>query len=186
MTGNPEPTFEELQFVYNLISKGVGDSEILAEYARLKEADLIEFPLRTDLAFLEARRKEFSAAERVIKSNSAKTIDPQIETIKTGHFDRLSEIIRVLLEEIPENDLIGKSGDNPQLARELEENLFNATIIYGEWEVKYQLIVHLQAESPEFEQIKNFLNQQPHEYVRKLREIAKRGTFKGICHECNS
>jgi hypothetical protein len=186
MSTNPGPAFEELLFIYDLISKGADDSLILAEYNRLKDENELKFPLRTEIDFIKDRRKEFSAAESVIKGNFYTQPAPVSDNNKSGHFEHLMEIISVLLEDIPLEADPDKARDSNLLTNELEENLFNAGVIYGEWEVNYDLIDHLQTENPDFQNIKSFINKNPSEYIRSLRTIARRGTFMGSCRGCNS
>jgi hypothetical protein len=62
MGKKPRPTEEELEFVYNLICRGLENADIKSEMGDK------EFPRRDDRRYFYQRRREFNAAKRVLEA----------------------------------------------------------------------------------------------------------------------
>jgi hypothetical protein len=86
----PDP--EELKFVYSLMANGYSDRNILEEYCRLYEKELLKFPFREDERFVKDRRKEFEAAKEVLTTQIEEKLRERIRTeVKAEQDPALSE-----------------------------------------------------------------------------------------------
>ena len=55
-----QPTPNELKFIYEMISEGYSDTDILSKYDELKKhGKLVSLPYREDIRFIRQRRKEY-------------------------------------------------------------------------------------------------------------------------------
>ena len=70
----------------------------------------------------------------------------------------------------------------------LEENLSHAYQTYADWQIDDTLYPHIKAEYPDdfekFENLYDYINEHPIEFVEKIRILAQRKTFKGKCSTC--
>ena len=186
-----EPTAEELEFIYSLVSK-------MSDQAILGEMQDTTFPLRSQ-GFITRRRREFNAAKKVLQVQLQKEIDPIIVQNKKEHFEHLAEIAILLLDggldkisniqiagqyEILEERYTAKTLTSDQLIAALEENLSHAYQKYVDWQVDGQLFAHIEAEYPDLKNVWTYIDEHPFEYIEILRTLAQRKTFKGTCPVC--
>ena len=88
MGQNPQPTPEELDFVYQLLLRGLSNAELQDE---LQET---EFPLRKDTRYFRQRRREFDAAKRVLGDSRPAQMDPLVIQARRKHFEDLLDVAK--------------------------------------------------------------------------------------------
>ena len=197
MSKNPKPTVEELRCVYDLILRGYDDADILAEYASLYENGNLMFPYRTDKRFVRERRKELAAAEEILKEHVKRQIDPIIVEQRKQHYNELAEIASSFLErnldqiaydatdEDQEYDLdTGESLTRKELIARLTDNIFQACDKYERYRVMDWLASHLEPVYLSGKDLFAFIETRPIEFIKIIRTLATRKTFKGKCDVC--
>ncbi len=126
MSRLPPPTVEELEFVYDLITRGYDDASILAEYAKGYVAGTLMFPYRMDNRFVRARRKELEAAKKVVGAKTPTGREPLVSEAQRKHTEDLLELAREF-----RHDLVVDTGDTYMV----EDSLLPGYIGYGAGEL---------------------------------------------------
>lgn len=192
-----EPTGEELEFIYSRLER-------MSDSAILEEMQDTEFPLRTK-RFIKRRRKEFSAAKRVLEIQIQKESDPITAKRKEEHFDRLADITAQLLANNLENVEETPSQKDPTdpfkytiwdggagvgithdlLVSGLRGNIERTQHQFSDWDFGY-FLYHLAAEIPEIESrgFSSVVEEKPYKLIETLRVLVRRKTFKGTCPVC--
>jgi hypothetical protein len=204
-----QPTMEELRFVYELILDGATNREILDEYARLLEIGQLVFPLRSDVRFIKARRRELETSSGVLQEHVRRTVDPIIVKARQEHFEYLAGISNTLLsgglhdltviytpedtdckhplyavlQHQPSVEPV-ESWTQDELSRRLKENLALAHDRFGESQVNSYYLSHLKAEIPDFKNLNTVIDDAPISYIETLKVLSNRRTFKGTCPVC--
>jgi hypothetical protein len=82
------PSSDELKFIYGLFSRGASESDVLKEYEKLNKYGNLNFPLRQDVRFVRQKRKEFEAAEAILRAKILTEVDPRYKK----HWDELASV----------------------------------------------------------------------------------------------
>lgn len=172
-----EPKSEELEFIYNQMEQGLSDAEIIDE---MQDKPFI---LRTK-GFFVRRRREFTAAKKVLQEVARKEIDPLTIKRKEQHYDDLLKVVSQIIslwedlgQGVSEYDKSGKP-----IVGELQFEQINRH--HAEY-----LLTHLKAEFPEYCNLKNWeslidYEEAPSLILQKLYILKNRRTFEGTCNIC--
>ena len=87
-----EPSQAELEFIFERLKQGKTPSEIAYQMADT------DFPIRRP-EFISRKRKYYDAAKRVLQTDNELYEDPVISKRKGEHFQQLSDIARLIIEE---------------------------------------------------------------------------------------
>jgi|GEM_PF-5333142 hypothetical protein len=90
MGQNPQPSPEELEFIYGLLHRGLSNLDIQEDMQDR------EFPRRTSSRFFRQRRREFDAARKVLDQTAIARSDPLLNEKRRHH----EEELRAALEEL--------------------------------------------------------------------------------------
>ena len=200
MSKNPKPTTEELEFIYDLIQNGFDDESIINEYLRRENNLTITFPIRTDKRFIKERRKELTAARRVLQEHVKKKIDPITTKRKEEHFNHLAEIsgkIWTLNMNIAPGDesdeydyLIGEYNSAQKVTTEelcsmLTKNFEQAYDQYGLYDVEcFETHLLVEFHGTKAKGLSIYIKEKPCELIETLMLLTQRKTFKGTCPVC--
>ena len=88
----PQPTVEELEFVYKAIARGLSGLEIMDEMGDT------EFPLRTSARYFRQRRREYDAARSALR---AEVEDPLLIEKRRQHEEELVAALTILRNHKP-------------------------------------------------------------------------------------
>jgi len=194
MNKKPESKSNELKFIFQEFLRGLSDKEIVEEIKRM------EFSSPT-LSFIRDKRKDFNAAESVLRVYLEQKIDPLITQKRIAHYEQLAKTAEILLE-----DNLGKimttddesSGEkyklliasypesiaHKQIIGRLEANVASACEKYGTWWVFDCFIPHVEAEYPEGQDFYLSMEADTIKLITTLMTLAHRITFKGTCPVC--
>ena len=197
MGKNPDPSWEELELIFNGFINGLDESSILEEIQG-------KMSVTRSRRFLRQRRLHFDVARKVFRVRIEKEINPvQVEAQKR-HFQVLANIARDLIPEGLEdlrlrNTETGKQElyvsqkgeplygvDVGAMTDEMEKHFKEVCEKYGDFMFFNVFLTHITAELPEItpENWHNALREKPYELIDHLRVLAKRGIFKGKCPIC--
>lgn len=194
-----EPTKEELEFIYTRIPTQ-SDTSIIEE---LIDAG---FPRRCTQS-ITRRRKEYSAAKRVLEEQLRREIDPVITPRRVEHFNQLVDIAETLImdslntvtttrEDVTNPEYVGyedgvyESPEYPvsreQLVTALDQHIEIVYTKYTAVKFSQQFIPHLIAEIPDIATngLGSYITEHPYELIDTLRILVDRKTFKGKCPVC--
>lgn len=87
------PTVEELEFIHSCFLRGLSDREVLDEIGDT------EFPRRNP-RFIGARRREFTAAKKVLEETTKKKVDPVLAGQRIKHLDSIVTLAERLRAEL--------------------------------------------------------------------------------------
>ena len=189
-----EPTMEELEFIYARIPL-LSDGEILQEMQ-----EETQFPVRKTKGFIKRRRKEYSAAQKVLEVVVKKELDPATGRVKVKHWVDLAEAAKTMrrnikLIRLTDGDLIGNilSGSIDTIST---TGLFNSkhreTLTRVDRMDAENLLTHLKAEFRQFDEIYDWERQSQLDIVNKISDdmlkkldiVSHRRWFMGSCRVC--
>jgi len=181
------PTPSELEFIYELFDKGYSDTDVLAEYQKLKEHGMLgKLPLREDIRFIRQRRKEFETSQRIIKSRfNVHTVPDYV--IK--HWNDLANIAHKLTDFRKAFLKAGTYSNRDEYVVDIGSPEFEHFIIDNGYFAQH-LLIHLKAEYPdEYGDISSWKEllrlALPEECLGRLLDITYRGTFESTtCDIC--
>ena len=194
MNKKPESKFNELKFIFQEFLRGLSDKEIVEEIKKMELSS-------PTLLFIREKRKDFNAAESVLRSYLEQKIDPMITQKRMAHYEQLAKTAEILLEDDLRKLITAKdesSGENynlliagypesithKQIIGRLEANVASACEKYGTWWVFDCFIAHVEAEYPEGQDFYISMEADTIKLITMLMTLAHRKTFKGTCPVC--
>ncbi|MFC2027183.1 hypothetical protein ACFLU3_00715 [Chloroflexota bacterium] len=206
MSKNPKPTTEELRFVYDLLTRGHEEADVLAEYARLYDDGQLMFPFRSDKRFVRDRKRELDAATEVLKDHLKKVVDPVISERRKEHSDHLAAITGTLLSNgidtvdyqlrnlgVPSDGWIYILNDG-QFDRRLTQEELSSYLIDNEDTAQLEcgsydfecLIHHLIHYYPDIAKVGfgGIATNKPYELIETLQALHRGKIFAGNCPVC--
>lgn len=213
-TTNGRISPEELKYIYELISEGYSDAQILDNYASLHDSGQLVFPLRTDEGFIHDRRQEMEVAVQILKDGIKTIVNPLLAKQKEEHQEQLARISATLLENdlhtVEECTSTSNNSIRPstmfryrytikdqhnrtiQLSRYQLFNIFRKNVEtacqrHTQFVFYECYIPHLKNEIPAIEE-EGFwpqVERQPYEVITAIKELTRLDTLKGVCPLCN-
>ncbi|MFC1989977.1 hypothetical protein ACFLVW_05400 [Chloroflexota bacterium] len=197
MGNNPDPSWEELELIFNGFINELDESRILE---KIKE----KISLPRSRNFLRQRRLHFDVARKVFQVRIEKEVNPIAVEGQKRHFQMLANIASDLIPEGFEdlccrNTEIGElelyvsrkgepfcSVDESVMTEQMEKHFAEVCEKYGDFMFFNVFLTHLTAEYPEInpENWDDAIREKPYELIDHLRVLAKRGIFKGKCPIC--
>ena len=187
-----EPTTEELEFIYARIPL-LSDGEIL------QEMQDTEFPVRTT-GSIKRRRKEYSAAQKVLEVAVKKELDPATARVKVKHWIDLAEAAKIMRRNIntirlTDGDLVGNilSGSiSTTSTADLFRSKHKEPLARVDSMDSANLLTHLKVEFRQFDTIigwecisqSDIVNNISDDMLKTLDIVSHRRWFMGSCRVC--
>ena len=175
-----EPSYEELEFIFERILKGLSDSEILVDMQN--EPFLLRKP-----GFIKRRRKEFDVAKRVIALKATGAYDTDIVERKKKHMKRLSEKTEEFIIGLKKLSRTAPGSPYSLLEMGVENDDFELLELLNDFHVKW-MFFHMKDEIPALKVLSSWddlkVKDITQELLGKLSFRVERGGFTGKCEVC--
>ena len=205
MSKNPQPTVEELRFIYDLISKGYDDKSILEEYTLLDRQGVRIYPTREDKRFIAKRRLEYEACQDILLKRLQTKANPIISENIGKHYKDLLKVAEVIIEDVKDYARVGnymykyypdyyREGEDEEsikpsihrsgLIEMLQDGVVFASRYFGRKGLFEPFISHIKEEDPAYSDIYKLVEEDPDKLIKFLKMLLLRRTFKGKCEIC--
>jgi hypothetical protein len=174
----PEPTAEELEFIFERFATKDPPEEVL------EALDSEGFPLRRGIRFIKKREEEFKIAKKVIAKQAEGAYDTARIERRKRHWARLAERSQELLDKL--KTFFPFTYDYMLVDAVTDNDDFEFATLLEDFR-SYCLLSHIKAELPELENLKSW----PELKINDIRQLfsilglrAENQQFIGKCEVC--